>query len=569
LRAGTAEGKVAMGDGDRQPGEGRERLIFERNLSRRELLRGAAAVGATAGLSGILAACGGGGEEELAPTAAATTAAGETTEPAATTAVESEIKTGGRLRVGHVGGGEAESFDPGRGSSFIDASRYFNVYDPLTRVNPDLSIAPGLAVEWEPNADATVWQVKLRPDVVWHDGSAFGADDVIYSFQVMADPAHVGHAGVTNIKLKEVKKVDDLTLELPLKAPNAAPWLSFVQQNNVIVKNGTKDYAKPIGTGPFMVTEFTVGERSLATRNPNYWEEGKPYVDEWEDISISDNAARLNALLDGQIDMLSQLDFIQAKAQQEQGQIQVIDAESPSINVFLMAVDEPPFDDVRVRQAFRLMADRNALIETVFAGFGSPGNDLAGKGLNYFAEDLPVREQDLEQAKSLLAEAGQDGLEVTLHTSTIVPGFVEAATLFAEQAKGAGVKVNVKKEDPNAYFDTSLLYTHIPFGQSFWTLTALPTWYEQALFSDAVWNETHWRDPAYDDLIRQAEGELDETRATELWHEIQQKQYDEGGYIVWANQHLVDAAANYVMGIVPSSFFNLGGWNYRDVWLDQ
>jgi peptide/nickel transport system substrate-binding protein len=551
----------------------RERIwIFEREVTRRDLLKGAGAAGLAAGLGGILAACGGGGGSAGTTAAGGATSAPSTggTETGGTTAAGGEIKTGGRLRVGHVGAGKAESFDPGRGSSFIDASRYFNVYDPLTRVAPDLSIQPGLALEWNPNADATVWEVKLRPDVTWHDGSPFGADDVIYSFQLMADPGHVGHAGVTNIRIKEVKKQDDLTLVVPLKAPNAAPWLSFVQQNNVIVKNGTKDYSHPIGTGPFMFQEFTPGERSLCVKNPNYWEAGKPYVDEWEDISISDNDARLNALLGGQIDMMSQLDFTQAKAHQETGDINVIDAESPSINVFLMAVDEKPFDDVRVRQAFRLLVDREALIDTVFLGFGSPGNDLAGKGLQYFADDLPVRQQDLEQAKQLLADAGYpNGLEVTLHTSTIVPGFVEAATLFAEQAKGAGVTINVKKEDPNAYFDTSLLYTHIPFGQSFWTLTSLPTWYEQALFSDAVWNETHWRDPAYDDQIRAAEGELDETKAAQMWHDIQQKQYDEGGYIVWANQHLVDAAANYVKGIVPSSFFNLGGWNYRDVWLDK
>lgn len=566
---------------DRMPGDGerREKIwIFERQVSRRDLLKGVGAAGLAAGVGGILAACGGGGGEPAAPAPPAETGGGttEAAPPATTEAAPPATteaagpKTGGRLRVGHVGGGDAEGFDPSRGSSFIDASRNFNVYDPLTRVAPDLTIQPGLALEWEATKpDATEFQVKLRPDVVWHDGSPFTADDVIYSFQLMADPAHIGHSGVTNVRVKDVKKVDDLTLVLPLKAPNAAPWLSFVQQNNVIVKNGQTDFSKPIGTGPFMITEFTVGERSLGVRNANYWETGKPYVDEWEDISISENDARLNALLSGEIDMLSQLDFIQAQAHKDAGDIQVIDAESPSINVFLMAIDEPPFDDVRVRQAFRLLVDRQALIDKVFLGFGSPGNDLAGKGLQYFAEDLPVRTQDLEQAKSLLAAAGyQDGLEVTLHTSTIVPGFVEAATLFAEQAKGAGVTIKVKKEDPNAYFDTALLYTHVAFGQSFWTMTSLPTWYEQALFSDAIWNETHWIDPAYDDLVRAAEGELDETKAAQLWHDIQQRQYDEGGYIVWANQHLVDAAANYVKGVVPSSFFNLGGWNYRDVWLD-
>jgi peptide/nickel transport system substrate-binding protein len=535
-------------------------------FSRRRFLQGAAGAGLAIGSTGFLAACGGDDEEAAAPPPADTGGVAST-EPAAPAPAAGEPVRGGRLRVGHVGGGKGESFDPGRGSSFIDASRYYNLYDPLTRVNPDLSIAPGLALEWNPNADATVFEVKLRPDVVWHDGKPFGADDVIYTFRQMGDAGHVGHAAVANVKLRDLKKIDDLTLQVPLKSANATPWFSFVQQNNVIVQDGTKDFSRPVGTGAFKFESFTAGERSLGVRNENYWEEGKPYVDEWEDISISDNAARLNALLAGEIDMMSQMEFSQARAQKDQGQIQVIDAESPSINVFIMAIDLEPFQDSRVRQAFRLIADRQALVDGVFQGFASVGNDLAGKGLPFFADDLPVREQDLEQAQSLLKAAGKEGLEVTLHTSTIVPGFVEAATLFAEQAKGAGVKVNVKKEDPNAYFDTSLLYTKLNFAQSFWTITALPTWYEQALFSDAPWNETHWRDPEYDKLIREAEGELDETKAAELWHEVQQIQYDEGGYIIWANQHNVDAAGNNVKGITPSAFFNLGGWNYRDVWL--
>ena len=192
--------------------------------------------------------------------------------------------------------------------------------------------------------------------------------------------------------------------------------------------------------------------------------------------------------------MISQIPFAQAKQQEDQGDIQVIVAESPALQVFLMAVDIEPFDDPLVREAFRLIPDRQALIDGALFGFGSVGNDLAGMGMPFYAEDLAAREQDLEQAAALLAQAGHENLTVTLHTSDIVPGFVEAATL-AEQAKGAGVTVEVKKEPANAYLDTSLLYTKLDFAQSFWTYSSIPLWYEQALLSDAVWNETHWRDP--------------------------------------------------------------------------
>jgi peptide/nickel transport system substrate-binding protein len=541
-----------MASRDRQSsGPGAAGDVFGARITRRRLLQGAAATGLTFGAGGLLAACG--GDDEAGP-------AGET-------GASEGPSRGGRLRVAHVGAGKGESFNPARGSSFIDASRYFNVFDPLSRVGPTLEVEPGLALEWNPNEDSTLWEVKLRPDVTWHDGKPFTADDVIYTFAEMGDAKHVSHASVLNINLRDVRKVDDLTLEIPLKSPNARLFDSFVQQNTVIVQDGATDFTRPVGTGPFMFESFTVGERSLCTRNPNYWEEGKPYVEEWEDISIDDNAARLNALLAGEVDMISQIPYAQAKEQQERGDIQVLVAESPAIQVFIMAVDIEPFDDPRVREAFRLIADRQALIDGALFGFASVGNDLAGKGLPFFAEDLVPREQDLEQATALLREAGRENLEVTLHTSDIVPGFVEAATLFAEQAQGAGVTINVKREPANAYFDTSLLYTKLDFAQSFWTFSSIPLWYEQALLSDAVWNETHWRDPETDRLIREAQGAPDEETATQLWHDIQQTQYDEGGYIVWANQNLVDGAAQNVQGLEPSSFFNLGGWNYRDVYL--
>jgi peptide/nickel transport system substrate-binding protein len=236
---------------------------------------------------------------------------------------------------------------------------------------------------------------------------------------------------------------------------------------------------------------------------------------------------------------------------------------------FYMAVDRPPFDNPKVREAFRYIPDRQALIDGAISGFGTLGNDLFGKGYKYFADDLPVREADPEKAKALLKEAGHENLEVTLHTSDAVPGFVESATLFAQQAKAAGVTVNVKKESPGAFFDTSLLYTKLDFSQDFWAAGSLGAWFELALLSDAAWNETHWRRPETDKLIREAQGAPDEATAEAKFRELQEEQYNEGGYIIWTNINIVDALANYVKGIVPSSFTALGGWDYKSAWLDQ
>ena len=167
--------------------DGLQQEILNPILTRRRLLESAAALGLTLSASGFLAACAGDDDES--------TAIGPTGDP----------QRGGRLRVGHVGGGKGESFNPATGSSFIDASRFFNIYDPLFAGQPDLEVEPGLALEWEPNDDSTMWVFKLRPDVVWHDGKPFTADDVIYTLQQMGDKDHIAHASVSNIKLADAQ----------------------------------------------------------------------------------------------------------------------------------------------------------------------------------------------------------------------------------------------------------------------------------------------------------------------------------------------------------------------------
>ena len=144
-------------------------------MSRAGLLRGAAGVMLAASPL-LAAACGGGSSSSSAGTGGAPSASGNPV-------------PGGTLRAGFVGAGTAETLSPLIGVTPIDQGRIQNLYDPLVLVNADLTPAPGLALEWNANSDATEYEVKLRPDVTFHNGKSFGADDVIYSIQQMAKPA--------------------------------------------------------------------------------------------------------------------------------------------------------------------------------------------------------------------------------------------------------------------------------------------------------------------------------------------------------------------------------------------
>jgi peptide/nickel transport system substrate-binding protein len=514
----------------------------ERLLTRAALLRGSAAVAvALAGASPALAA--------------------------SARVARSAPRRGGTLRCGFVGGGTAETVNPFLGITPIDQGRIQNLYDPLVIVNGDLSRSPGLALAWKHNKDATVYEVELRPDVTFHNGKTFGPEDLIYSIRQMAKPTSAALPFVSGIRLKELKAVNKTRVRIPLLYPDADLAGNFTYYNTWIVPAGQTDYKHPVGTGPFEFDSFIPGQQSIFKRNPNYWVSGKPYLDAVKITSISDATARLNALLSGQIDAMAQLPTQQAKAHASTGDMHVLTAPSPQAMMFYMDTTKPPFSDVRVRLAIKLIADRKALVDGALSGYGTIGNDIVGKGLPFYDAALPQRTQDIAKAKSLLKAAGQEHLTVTLQTSDIFPGFVEAATLLAAQAKQAGVEMKLKREPANAYYNPSLLYLKMPFAETQWPISALKFFYLQALASNAPYNETHWHSKTWNTLLFKAIGETNKSKAQVVWNQVQKIQYEQGGYLNWTNADWVDGLSNKVKGLRPSAAGAMGNFRFLDAWL--
>jgi peptide/nickel transport system substrate-binding protein len=508
-------------------------------LTRRQVLERAAATGIVIGSAGALG------------TAAATAAT---------------PKRGGRLRIGMVGGGQSETLDPNLAVSTIDTCRVLTLYDLLVHAKPDLSLEMRLATAFEPNKSATKWTIKLRKGVVWHNGKPFGADDVMYTLRrIAASKTNGALPAVQPFDLKAMRKVNAHEFELPLHYPIADLAPSFVFYPLVIVQNGATNFKHPVGTGAFMADKFKPGQGSLFKRNPHYWMHGLPYVDEVEISSIPDSQARLDALLSGQVDAVEQLSYAQAKQHLARKDIRVLVGNGPQIVPITMSADLKPFDDVRVRQAFRLIADRPALIKGAQFGFGQIGNDLAGKGLKWYASEIPQRQQDIDKAKFLLKKAGKQNLTVTLYSSTAIAGMLESATIFAQQARQAGVKVNVDNRPPDTYFASK--YLKWAFGQTNWPAIPIPNWINESLTQKAFYNETHWHRPSFDKLVLKAQGEQNEARAKELWYQVQKILWDQGGYLIWGFTPFLDGVSKKVQGVKPSGFFALGNFDFQHFWL--
>ncbi|HEX4011635.1 MAG TPA: ABC transporter substrate-binding protein [Solirubrobacteraceae bacterium] len=522
-------------------GEAPQQLTQGPDVTRRGLLKHAGAAGLLLTSSGLIAACGASAPRAKSGTSTSNALDGNPATP----------RQGGTLSIGILGNGSSETYNPALANTNIDILHCFSVFDSFSRYGAFGRLIPGLALEWQPNAEATVWEIRLRPDVVWHDGKRFTADDVLYTLRLMGNPASLGHESVVNVRLNDIRKRGDYIVQVPLHKPNARLFELFVVNSGWIVQDGFKNFSKPIGTGPFKLVSFTPGQRSTLAANRDYWDHPRPYLDTLEIISIDDDGARLEALESGQIDVASPISAVQARASQANtsGAWKVVVSEPGVTHVIVMRVDVAPFNDNRVRMAMKLIADRQALIEAAFSGYGVVGNDIVGRGLTYYDTSLPQRQQDIEQAKSLLRAAGVPDLRLTIQTANVSSGVIEAATAFAQQATAAGVTINVKQDTAAAYFNPQLLYLKMPFAQDIWTsLTGLQLFYNAALVQGAPYNETHWNVPSFNNLVSQAESATDPATAQRLWSEVQTIQYNQGGYVVWAEQRFTDGISKRVAG---------------------
>jgi peptide/nickel transport system substrate-binding protein len=512
-------------------------------MSRAQFLKGAAVAGAGVAFSDALAACGG----SSSPNATTTSAAA------------AKPKPGGNLRMGMIGAGTSESLNPAFGGlNTPNGFRCLALYDSLIRLNPDNSLTPALAVESIPNKDYTAWTFKLRQGVEFHNGKTMTADDVIYSFHYMAKPSNEAASILTNVKFGDIKALDKYTVMVPLTSPDTLFLDKVSSTNAAIIPAGLTNFTRPVGTGPFRYKSFTVGQQSVFLRNPHYWESPKPYFDELTMTSITDDTARLNALLSGQINALANLPYTEGKAQASNPSIKLLQTTGNIPYLFYMRTDRPPFDNVNVRQAIKYIVNRPQMLNIAIEGFGAIANDLVGAGLQYYNTELPQREQDIEKAKSLLRAAGHSSLSLKLYISPILPGLTQAGTLLVGQAKPAGVNISLVNVPATEFFDTSLLYLKMPFASSYWGIPNLPTFYQSAFGPKAPFPETHFNDPAFASLIARATSATNPATARSLWYELQKIQWEQGGYCVWANADILDALAHNVMGFVASHNYSLG-----------
>jgi len=331
----------------------------------------------------------------------------------------------------------------------------------------DLSLKGDLAESWQGSPDQRVWTFKIRRGVKWQNvpplkGREFTAADVKYCFEAYAKE------GVQTFTFQEIEGMetpDSHTLRVHLKTPNAlfpqnvAEPVAVIFSKEVLEEDGDLK-KRMIGTGPYILKEHTRKVRIVLQRNPDYWDAGRPYVDEYVILSAPDAATRMAAFRTGQSDFLPLQAPSEVEAVRRTNPNAVVQAQTPALTPFGLALaqDRPPFNDVRVRRALSMAIDRQRMVDTVFEGHGLL---TAGVPWIYYQDAKPTA-KDLgpwfqyrpAEAKKLLGEAGHpNGFETTLFYYEYWPQMSSQVQLVQQELKkNLNVNMKISKLDYTTYY---------------------------------------------------------------------------------------------------------------------
>jgi peptide/nickel transport system substrate-binding protein len=479
--------------------------------------------------------------------------------------VVEQPKRGGNLRVAILGGGSADTLDANYNLSQPDASRVLCLYQPLRRVRHGNVFDDLLAESMECNADATVWTIRLRKGVTFHNGKPLKAQDVAYTFLRITDPKAplLAATELGPLDRNSFKILDDYTLRVGMHAPFAILDQTVADDINLGIVPVGYDPKHPVGTGPFKFESFMPGQQSVFRRYDGFWGQ-TAYVDKLTIIdSFGSDTAAYNALIGGQIDAFGAAPLTLARLLGMSGPIKLNVSEPTQWTPFSMRVDVPPFDHPDVRKAFRLLVDREQIIKIALNGFGVVGNDVCARWDG--ATEFFHRKRDTEQARFLLKRAGYEKLTVELTTAEIANGVVQAAQILARQAQDVGITVRVKVVRPDVFYGEQFLKW--PFAQDFWTLKPYLGQVELCLLPDSPYNETHWRNPTYEALYDSALATRDPVKRAEVVQQMQTIDFEDGGYIIASHNQIVDLLAPNVRGLKPGTFFAMGDYDFGKIWL--
>ena len=329
-----------------------------------------------------------------------------------------------------------------------------NIYEGLVRYSLKGTLEPALAVRWE-NPDPTTYVLHLRRNVKFHSGNPFTAEDVKYSIERILDPNTAATRSREFSAIQSITVIDPYTVKLTLKKPDA-PFLEVLASGEAMMVDkkwaeaGGNFKQATSGTGPFKQGPFETGVRYTLLKNPDYWEQPYPYLDRIEYASIPKDEVRVSALQTGSVDMAEYIPWQSIKGLEKDPNITVY-VGYDTFNIIRLNPKRPPFDDVRVRQAFNYLIDRKEIIDLAWGGIGVPmGAGLIPEGHWAFPAALQKTwSYDPAKGKKLLAEAGVNpaATKIVFDSTTLSVHMDEAQIVVTQLQKAGFTQIELKPMD--------------------------------------------------------------------------------------------------------------------------
>jgi peptide/nickel transport system substrate-binding protein len=313
-------------------------------------------------------------------------------------------------------------------------------------------------------------------------------------------------------------------------------------------EDGGIDWANGIGCGPYRVTEFKLGISASFERHDGWHRAGSgAWFDAIEMTVLNDPNARQTAIVTGDVDAVTDIDLKTASMLARAPGVILDDVPSGTHITLPMFCDTPPFDDVNVRLALKHAIDRQEIVDKILFGRGTIANDHPIAPTMPYHADLPQREQDLDKARYHLKQAGHDRLPIEISVAdTVISGATNMCSLFAEQARPAGIDLTVKQEPADGYWTN--VWLKKPFCVVSWTARPTPdVMFSLAYKADADWNESRWQNERFNELLLKAKAELDQELRAEMYAEMQSLCRDDGGTIVPFFRNRTSARRDNVM----------------------
>jgi peptide/nickel transport system substrate-binding protein len=343
------------------------------------------------------------------------------------------------------------------------------IFDSLTTRDQDGNLIPALAESWN-LVDELTWEFKLRPGVKFHNGDPLTSNDVKFTYEELVVDPEVNSPHLTFLQtIQEVVVIDDLTFQIKTTQPDVLlPSRVFDLYGSIVPQNyyeevGDENFdALPIGSGPFKFVEWVKDSHMTLETNDEYWGP-KPAFETLELRFITDDAARMAALLAGEVDIASNIPPSRVAEIQASPTLDVRSGPSSRFYFVVMDTTKPPFDDVRVRKAVNLAIDREALVEGIDLGYGTPiASVFIPQTFSYDPTIQPEYNPDL--AISLLAEAGYpEGFDVVFDSFTgSIVDHSRVAEAIVAQLNDVGIRATINQAEFGVFGPTRLAHETNP-----------------------------------------------------------------------------------------------------------